>query len=164
MLDKYLYFISSIYVLFLKLFYFSSFTYSYYQSTPELSPSQRQVYAVAADGSSAPRCLSCDVQTLEGRACLYASASFSTDLRYLALTCSGPDPPHVALYRAKDASLLALWEINENLRQRIEGRDLPEIVNVDVNVPEGFVAKARLLLPPGADTSGQTKYPMLVYV
>lgn len=136
----------------------------YYQSTPELSPSQRHVYAVAADGSSAPRCLSCDVQTLEGRACLYASASFSTDLSYLALTCSGPDPPHVALYRAKDASLLALWEINQNLRQKIAGRDLPEIVNVDVDVPDGFVAKARLWLPPGADTSGQTKYPMLVYV
>jgi hypothetical protein len=70
----------------------------------------------------------------------------------------------VSLYRAKDATLLALWEINENLRRRIEGRDLPEILNVDVNVSEGFLAKARLCLPPGADKSGHTKYPMLVYV
>lgn len=122
------------------------------------------MYSVAADGSSAPHCLSCAVQTLEGRACLYASASFSADLSHLALTCSGPDPPHVTLYRSNSHSPVILWEINENLRQKIEGRDLPVIVNAEVDVPDGFRAKARLWLPPGADTSGLTKYPMLVYV
>lgn len=136
----------------------------YYQSTPENEPSQRHVYAVAADGSTAPYCLSCGVITPEGRACLYASASFSTDLSYLALTCSGPDPPHVSLYKTGSDSPLVVWEINESLRQKIEGRDLPEILNTEVDVPEGFQAKARLWLPPGADTSGATKYPMLVYV
>jgi dipeptidyl-peptidase-4 len=95
---------------------------------------------------------------------LYASASFSTDFSHLALTCSGPDPVVVSLYRAKDALLIQLWEINENLRMKIAGRDLPEILDVDVSVSEGFVAKARLWLPPGADTSGRTKYPMLIYV
>jgi dipeptidyl-peptidase-4 len=60
--------------------------------------------------------------------------------------------------------MLSLWEINMDLRRKIANRDLPEIVDVDVNLSEGFVAKARLWLPPGADISGQTKYPMLVYV
>lgn len=138
--------------------------YSYYQSTPENEPSQRHVYGVAANGSSAPYCLSCGVLTLEGRACLYASASFSTDLSHLALTCSGPDPPHVSLYETGSDSPLVVWETNESLRQKIEGRDLPEILDTEVDVPEGFRAKARLWLPPGADTSGVTKYPMLVYV
>jgi hypothetical protein len=82
----------------------------------------------------------------------------------MALTCSGPDPPVVFLYRAKDASLLSLWEMNMDLRRKIADRDLPEILDVDVNLSEGLVAKARLWLPPGADTSGRTKYPMLVYV
>ncbi|KDR23986.1 hypothetical protein L798_07923, partial [Zootermopsis nevadensis] len=136
----------------------------YYQSTPVNEPSQRHVYSVAADGSSAPYCLSCKVHTLEGRACLYASASFSADFSHLALTCSGPDPPHVFLYRSDSDSPLAIWEINEDLRQKIEGRDLPQIQNTEINVPGGFQAKARLWLPPGADTSGRTKYPMLVYV
>jgi len=85
-------------------------------------------------------------------------------MSHLALTCSGPDPPHVSLYSANSDSQLLLWENNENLRQKIEGRDLPEIVDTEVDVPDGFRAKARLWLPPGADTSGQTKYPMLVYV
>jgi len=136
----------------------------YYQSTPENEPSQRHVYAVAADGSSAPYCLSCTIRTPEGHACLYASGSFSTDMSHVALTCSGPDPPVVSLYKTDSDSPLVVWEINESLRQKIEGRDLPQILDTEVDVAEGFVAKARLWLPPGADTSGVTKYPMLVYV
>jgi len=136
----------------------------YYQSTPENEPSRRHVYAVAADGSSAPYCLSCSVRTPEGRDCVYASGSFSTDMSHLALTCSGPDPAVVSLYKTGSDSPLVVWENNENLRQKIEGRDLPQILDTEVVVADGLVAKARLWLPPGADTSGLTKYPMLVYV
>jgi hypothetical protein len=68
------------------------------------------------------------------------------------------------LYETGSDSPLVVWETNESLRQKIEGRDLPEILDTEVDVPEGFRAKARLWLPPGADTSGVTKYPMLVYV
>ncbi|PSN56673.1 Venom dipeptidyl peptidase 4 [Blattella germanica] len=106
----------------------------YYQATPEGAPSQRHVYAVAADGSFASRCLSCEMGTLEGRACLYAYGSFSTEMTYLAMTCAGPDPIHVDLYNAMDTSKPLI------------------------------TAQARLWLPPGIDTSGATKYPMLVYV
>lgn len=158
-----MYLISATYIFSCPVFTFI-FMYSYYQSTPENEPSRRHVYAVAADGSSAPYCLSCSVCSPEGRACLYASGSFSTDMSHVALTCSGPDPPHVSLYKMGSESPLVVWEINESLRQKIEGRDLPKILDTEVVVAEGFVAKARLWLPPGADTSGVTKYPMLVYV
>jgi len=161
--DIYMYLISAAYIFSCPVFNFI-FVYSYYQSTPENEPSQRHVYAVAADGSSAPYCLSCSVRTPEGRACVYASGSFSTNMSHVALTCSGPDPPHVSLYKMSSDSPLVVWEINESLRQKIEGRDLPKILDTEVVVAEGFTAKARLWLPPGADTSGVTKYPMLVYV
>jgi dipeptidyl-peptidase-4 len=158
-----MYLLSAIYISSCPVFTFI-FMCSYYQSTPENKPSQRHVYAVAVNGSSDPYCLSCNITTPEGRTCLYASGSFSTDMSHLALTCSGPDPPHVSLYKAGSDSPLEVWENNENLRQKIEGRDLPQIIDTDVVVDEGFMAKARLWLPPGADTSGLTKYPMLVYV
>lgn len=122
------------------------------------------MFSVTADGSSPPYCLSCKVLTLEGRDCLYASASFSTDLSHLALTCSGPDPPHVSLYKTRSDSPLVVWENNESLREKIAGRDLPGILDTEMDIAEGFQAKVRLWLPPGADTSGETKYPMLVYV
>lgn len=40
----------------------------------------------------------------------------------------------------------------------------PLIKRFTVPVPGGFEAQVRLLIPPGADLTGTTKYPMLVYV
>ena len=52
----------------------------------------------------------------------------------------------------------------QELRDKLRERDLPEIVDTDVEVGGGLMAKARLWLPPGIDRSGNTKYPMLVFV
>ncbi|XP_069698609.1 venom dipeptidyl peptidase 4-like [Periplaneta americana] len=135
----------------------------YYQSTAEDLPAQRHVYSVPADGSTGPTCLSCNVLTTDGNACRYAFASFSLDMSHMALTCAGPDIPHVSIYRSGSDSALALWEDNRELRSKIGGRQLPKIVDTEVPVAGGFTAKVRLYLPPGAETSG-LKYPMLVYV
>ncbi|KAJ9585651.1 hypothetical protein L9F63_002551, partial [Diploptera punctata] len=135
----------------------------YFQSTLEDQPSQRHVFSVAGDGSTDPICLSCNVVSPEGNTCKYAYASFSNDMSHMALTCSGPDPIYVMLFRNTDHTS-EMWENNQALRTKLLERDLPETVDTDVQVESGYTAKARLWLPPGMDKSGATKYPMLVYV
>ena len=52
----------------------------------------------------------------------------------------------------------------QELRTKLQERDLPEIVDIESEVEYGLRARGRLWLPPGIDKSGNTKYPMLVYV
>ncbi|XP_046999647.1 venom dipeptidyl peptidase 4-like [Schistocerca americana] len=72
------------------------------------SPSRRQVFAVR-EGAAA-ECVSCRLTTAEGQPCRYASASFSTDYSWMALSCSGPmDPPLVTLFTTADQLGLTGW-------------------------------------------------------
>ncbi|PSN53226.1 hypothetical protein C0J52_07992, partial [Blattella germanica] len=55
-------------------------------------------------------------------------------------------------------------ETNEDVRQMLEGKTLPTTKRLEVDVPGGFKAQVQLFLPPNLETSGKTKYPLLVNV
>nr|CAD7426094.1 unnamed protein product [Timema monikensis] len=63
-----------------------------------------------------------------------------------------------------DDATVQVWESNEVFRESVSGRSYPDWYTTQVPVDGGFDATVRLWLPPGLDTSGDTKYPMLVYV
>nr|CAD7585497.1 unnamed protein product [Timema genevievae] len=137
----------------------------YYLGTGVDAPTSRHVYSVTEGGVNT--CLSCSIQTPEGNTCLYSTATFSKDLSHYTITCSGPDPATVTIFKASssgDDATVQVWESNEAFRESVSGRSYPDWYTTQVPVDGGFNATVRLWLPPGLDTSGDTKYPMLVYV
>ena len=56
------------------------------------------------------------------------------------------------------------WEGNKAVAELIAEKSRPIVKRFTVPVPGGFEAQVKLHLPPDADMSGKTKYPMLVYV
>lgn len=71
--------------------------------------------------------------------------------------------PQVSLYnKAGEKSLT--WNNNEELSNYIQEKMVPKIEKLEFDVADGFKAKVLLRLPPNMDTSGETKYPMLVNV
>lgn len=114
------------------------------------------------------KCVSCDIQTTEGNKCSYVSTSFSTDLSYYALTCSGPDPAIVKIYRNGVEEEPRTWQLNAALRLRIEEYALPRTEIFHLPVEGGFQAAVKMLIPPEIDfdnaDSVTEKYPMIVRV
>lgn len=118
------------------------------------------------DTNSGEKCLTCDFTTPEGNKCTYVSASFSTDLSYYAMTCSGPDPAVVKIYRNGFTDELT-WQRNDALRKRIEEYALPRIEIFNVPVEGGFEAAVKMLLPPEIDMENpedNDKHPLIVRV
>lgn len=64
----------------------------------------------------------------------------------------------------QDSSKLLAWEENEAVSEIIAEKSQPVVRRYKVPVPGGFQARVRLLIPPNADLSGATKYPMLIFV
>lgn len=56
------------------------------------------------------------------------------------------------------------WEANGALRQALSIKMRPVVKDLEVPVEGGFVAKVRLLLPPGLNEDDKEKYPMIVNV
>lgn len=56
------------------------------------------------------------------------------------------------------------WERNDAMRKALAKKALPTRMRTTAPLPGGFQAEIMLWLPPGADLSGNTKYPMLVDV
>nr|CAD7569694.1 unnamed protein product [Timema californicum] len=69
----------------------------YYLGTGVDAPTNRHVYSVTEGGVNT--CLSCPIQTPEGNKCLYSTATFSQDLTHYSITCSGPDPATVTIFK-----------------------------------------------------------------
>lgn len=137
--------------------------YVYFVSTAEGDPKRALVQRVKDDPVGAPHkpeCLSCNVTD-----CLYATAALSKNNSYIALTCSGPGVPFTAIYSTEKApQKLMDWENNESIREALAPMALPTRKSMEVDLPGGFKAQVMLWIPPGADLSGKTKYPMLVDV
>jgi dipeptidyl-peptidase-4 len=55
-------------------------------------------------------------------------------------------------------------ESNNAIRQLLKGATLPTTKHLEVPVPGGFKAQVQLWLSPDIDTSGKTKYPLLINV
>lgn len=56
------------------------------------------------------------------------------------------------------------WEDNDALKESLKNVSTPQIKYLQLPLKSGFEAAVRLQLPPNADLSGNTKYPMLVDV
>lgn len=69
-----------------------------------------------------------------------------------------------ALLCFQNSTLLSVWEGNHAVTEMIAEKSQPIVYRYKIPVAGGFHAQVRLLIPPGAELSGATKYPMLVYV
>jgi dipeptidyl-peptidase-4 len=139
--------------------------YVYYLATTERDPGQRHLYRVSIhDHNRRSDCLSCEIKSeIDGSNCLYNSAEFSKDNFYYVLTCAGPGIPEIGIY-SRNLSKVYTWENNKAVAEFIANKSRPIVKRFTVPVPGGFDAQVKLLLPPKADLSGKTKYPMLVFV
>ena len=131
-------------------------------ANPAGQPWNRHVY-------SNEGCLTCSLQTPEGNSCSYASASFSKDMSRFSMSCSGPDPNFVKIYKSDvfPAEEILDWEKNENLRLLIADQDLPKVSFLRVPVGGGFEAAVRIRLPSSINLDATTfdkKYALIVNV
>ncbi|CAK9800503.1 Venom dipeptidyl peptidase 4 [Anthophora quadrimaculata] len=143
-------------------------SYLYYLATTEEESAVQHLYRIStkavAGGERKPKCLSCGiVRDTDRNRCLYNTAKFSTDHSHYVLTCAGPGVPDIAVYN-RNTTKLVVWEDNEAVSEIIAEKSQPVVRRYKVPVPGGFEARVRLLIPPNADLSGTTKYPMLIFV
>uniref|UniRef100_A0A182W6X9 Venom dipeptidyl peptidase 4 n=1 Tax=Anopheles minimus TaxID=112268 RepID=A0A182W6X9_9DIPT len=136
----------------------------YYTAVPASQPHHRHVYRNE-------ECLTCGLtDELEGSVgCNFASVSFSTDLSYMAATCTGPTPSYTQIFRTSDRQLVADWEWNMERREQLKQYKKVSVRFLRVPVGDGsFQASVRLYLPPEIDfespATATRKYPMVVYV
>lgn len=135
-------------------------THIYFLSTPEGKPSELALNRVRARGGPI-ECISCEQENPD---CLYTGAEFSKKTSaYYMLGCTGPVVPEVHLF-TKEGRKVTTWERNERLRRKLEDVTLPEAEEIVVQIAGGHEAHVQLFKPPGMDTSGNTKYPLLVQV
>ncbi|XP_076624535.1 venom dipeptidyl peptidase 4 isoform X2 [Colletes latitarsis] len=140
-------------------------SYLYYLATTEKESAVQHLYRISMRGADRkPKCLSCSIVRETDRSrCLYNTAKFSTDHSHYVLTCAGPGVPDIAIYN-RTSSKLVTWESNEAVSEIIAEKSQPVVHRYNVPIPGGFKARVRLLIPPNADLTGATKYPMLIFV
>ncbi|XP_014604197.1 PREDICTED: venom dipeptidyl peptidase 4 isoform X1 [Polistes canadensis] len=141
-------------------------SYVYYLATSEHKTEQQHLYRLSLSTTldTQPKCLSCDIlRESDSTRCLYNTAKFSTDNSYYVLTCAGPGVPEIFIYD-RSGKNIAIWEDNKGVAELLASKAKAIDHRYKIPVPGGFNAKVRLLIPPDADLSGATKYPMLVYV
>ncbi|XP_040078194.1 inactive dipeptidyl peptidase 10 isoform X3 [Ixodes scapularis] len=133
-----------------------------FRSTREGRPGESHVYRVPLDEPGVqPECLTCEL----GDQCLYNNAVFSPGgADYYVLECLGPGVPWVALYSTADHKQVDMLETNEELRELLEQRALPQVRNFYAPLADGYNATVRLLLPPGLRDEEVLKYPFLLDV
>lgn len=103
------------------------------------------------------------MKTKRGVECLYNTAEFSEDSSFYVVTCAGPGVPEVKIF-TKDHKELLDWDDNEELSEMVREKAIPTIQKMTFDIADGFKAQVSLKLPPNLDTSGATKYPVLVNV
>ncbi|XP_075211304.1 venom dipeptidyl peptidase 4-like isoform X2 [Lycorma delicatula] len=138
----------------------------YFVSSAEDDPSQRRVSKISDSPLNAPHsplCMSCQTITVSGKKCLFAKSYFSERASYYIETCAGPEVPEIRLFD-KSGRELIIWERNDDLREVLERFTLPEIKQFRIPTKDGVEAIVKFIMPPDIDTSGKTKYPLLIQV
>lgn len=140
-------------------------SYLYYLATTEEESAVQHLFRISVRGSDRkPKCLTCGiVRGTDRKRCLYNTAKFSTDHSHYVLTCAGPGVPDIAIYN-RQASEVLDWEKNEAVLDILSKKSQPIVQRYNIAVSEGFYARVKLLIPPYADLTGATKYPMLIFV
>ncbi|CAD6227686.1 GSCOCG00001366001-RA-CDS [Cotesia congregata] len=138
----------------------------YYMATVPNDTSQRHFYRLSTlEQEFKPECLSCDVKSqIDGSPCLYNDVKLSPDKTRYILTCAGPSVPDISIYNSVNLTRLMTWEDNKLLGNSVAEKSLPLVKRLTVPTQDGFKAQVRLLIPPGADLTGATKYPLLIFV
>ncbi|XP_018904753.1 venom dipeptidyl peptidase 4 isoform X2 [Bemisia tabaci] len=139
----------------------------YFTATLPQHPEQLHFF-VTSDGldasSKSPECLSCKLKLSSGSPCTYVVVSGSPGNSHFALTCVGPGPAEAFIYN-KQGRLFSSWESNEVVRRKLQEIKLPTVKYLRAPIERtDMKAYVKLLLPPNLDTSGKTKYPLLVHV
>ncbi|KAL0269720.1 UNVERIFIED_CONTAM: hypothetical protein PYX00_007357 [Menopon gallinae] len=141
--------------------------YVYYQASEVGQPASDHVYAVSTDGKQKPFCITCQMKSPEDIACKAAKITFNRNLNYMIGLCRGPTPLVTAIYKWKapnELTQIVMLDVNEPLRKKLQEKLQPQEMNFKVKVTETIDADVRLYVPPGIDTTGKTKYPLIIYV
>ncbi|XP_034934341.1 venom dipeptidyl peptidase 4 isoform X2 [Chelonus insularis] len=138
----------------------------YYVATLADDPGQQHVYRLSTlEKVFKPECLSCELKNeIEGTFCLHNDAELSPDKSRYMLTCGGPGVPEVSIYNSANATKILTWEDNKPIAATLAEKSKPTVKRFSVPVQGGFNAQVRLFLPPGADLTGTTKYPLVIFV
>uniref|UniRef100_A0A182PUL1 Venom dipeptidyl peptidase 4 n=1 Tax=Anopheles epiroticus TaxID=199890 RepID=A0A182PUL1_9DIPT len=129
------------------------------------------VYAIEGKpGAAEGQCLTCDADV--GAKQSFFNAQMSPNKgNYLVLEARGPNIPWTHVYRWSVADktvqlkLMKIWESNDHLERALKGKAVPRVEIHELDLDNGFTAKAMLLIPPGTNTtSSAVKHPMLVDV
>jgi len=125
------------------------------------SPGARHLYTAASDGETIT-CVTCELQTSRGEFCQRSSVLPNWSFSHYVHSCLGQGVPDVVLRKTSDHSIVFNLEDNALLNEKLEGKALPTRVDTFVDLPDGFRAPVKLLLPPHMEEGAQ--YPLLVYV
>ncbi|CAB3231231.1 unnamed protein product [Arctia plantaginis] len=134
----------------------------YYTRTVTDKPWESEVHVAGANTG----CLSCNLVMPQGGPCAWATATLSFEGRYMTITCTSPEEPSATFILDPVAiSVLAIWEDNTVVRDRLVGKARWGSIIDTVPLQNGFQVPYRLFLPPGLDVNDtNTTYPMVFYV
>lgn len=142
----------------------------FYAANGENASDISNIFAVSGNvtGDREPYCLSCNV-VVNNVTQTHFSADISPKWNRAILTNDGPSIAQVKviefkLTRPVQYSNVYTWEDNAELVDFMKNVSLPEIQNYRISLDSGFEAVVKLKLPPNADLSGKTKYPMIIDV
>ncbi|KAF8793994.1 Inactive dipeptidyl peptidase 10 like protein [Argiope bruennichi] len=133
----------------------------YYLTTLENRPGERHLFSVSgkkARAATFTKCLTCE----EGEGCLFFNVHFSPDAKYYILECLGPGVPKVEI-RSIYNQTFDILDTNDDLRDLVEARTLPQIRTFQVPLKGGYKAQVRLFLPPGVAEDEVLMYPLVVF-
>ncbi|XP_058118923.1 venom dipeptidyl peptidase 4 isoform X2 [Anopheles coustani] len=145
----------------------------FYTANTEQESHVLHVYAIDGKPGATAQCLTCDVEVSANQSVFNAQMSPMSGDNYLVLEARGPNIPwsHVFHWSVAEGSndvqlkLIKEWESNRHVERLLKGKALPRVEIHELDLGNGFTAKAMLLIPPGVNTtSADVKHPMLVDV
>lgn len=140
----------------------------FYDANTEEDSHVLHIFAVKGVSGAKPVCLSCKVGSSPTQS--YFNAQMSKKGNYIVLEAKGPNVPWAEMFEWNfvndDITLkpIKTLETNSELRSQLEGKSVPSVQYHEIDLGNGFTSKVMLLIPPGADLTGSTKYPLLVDV
>lgn len=147
--------------------------YIFYLANQPNASYVKHIYAIqgnaTVNGERKKFCLTCNIKQDNVNQTFF-SAKLSPNSEKLLLSNDGPSLPRTDIVSMKltdDSVELKhnyVWEDNKKLNSLITNASAPVIHYYQIPLKSGFEAIVKLTIPPNADLSGKTKYPMLIDV
>jgi len=125
-------------------------------------PATKHIYSVSTQSKDI-KCLTCTNEDKSDSNCTYNEGFFSDNQSYFVRECLGPGVPKVEIFAANGKKIFK-WNDNQELQETLASLAMPKIERLVFPVEGGFKAPVKIKYPPNMDTSGKTKYPMLITV